>query len=377
MNKSVFVYGGILVVALAATWMDFTGEETKERVGVVLIDGKADALEKMVYKAPDTEVVFEMKSDDVGRYAWLTVSEQKKKRVDGEEVDYTKVTSFKAGSTADKLIDSVSPVMALRDLGALEADKASSFGLEAADTTFTITTGGRSTTLTLGGETYGTKDRYVRDDASGKVYVVDDDVFKPVKFAASRLPERNLMSYKMEDIESVTLGQGGSTVTWTQKNRDDRAAAFWSRVGDVATPAAGDAASSSGGDAGKDDTFRNWFSTWAKLKSTAYVQDDENPSELKLQYEVTLRGAPKAEERVEILTSGDDWYGRSNYTRGLVKLSRGPADESASEVDDILEGRVPPAKPKPDRPNPHGGPPGMAPGGRPSMPGMVSPSGDQ
>ena len=65
---------------------------------------------------------------------------------------------------------------------------------------------------------------------------------------------------------------------------------------------------------------------------------------------------------------------------GLVKLSKGPAEDCFADVDDILEGRVPPEKPKTVKPpaaltkppsgdKAPGGPPAR-PGGPPSMPGM-------
>lgn len=397
MNRSVFVYAGILVLALGGAWMEYTSESTQPKSGVVVADNKKEELEKLVYTAPDIEVAYEIRKDDVGSYGWVTVTEQKKKKENGQDVPYTKVTKFKAGSAGDKVIESVAPVMALRDLDKPDDAKIESFGLNTSDSTFAVTAGGRTTSLALGGETYGTKDRYARDSTSGKVYVIDDELIKPMKFASSRLPERGLYSFKKEEIDSVTLGQGGTTVTWTQKNKDDKTAAFWDRPSASATaPAANPDAVPSGNPAaqtgGKDETFSNWFDSFTKVKSTAYVQEGEEPKDPLVQFELTLRGAGKHEETVTFLKSGDDWYAKSDFTRGLVKLSKTSAEDNASEVDDILEGRIPPEKAKPAKPaSPHSsGPPGMAPtgpgnepphaplpgrpGGMPGRPGGAPPS---
>ena len=78
-----------------------------------------------------------------------------------------------------------------------------------------------------------------------------------------------------------------------------------------------------------------------------------------------------------MLHAGDEWFARGDYTRGLVKLSKGPAEDCFADVDDILEGRVPPEKPKAVKPppaltKPSGGdkPAAAPPGAPPGMPGM-------
>jgi hypothetical protein len=375
MNKAAIIFGGLLVFALGAAWLEYTGERPKEKVGVVLLESKKEELETLLYKTKDLEVVYEVKRDAIGPYAWVTVTENKTKKVEGQDTPYTKVTKFKAGSAGDKLVESLSPVMALRDLDKPEEAKLESFGLKEAESTFELTSRGTTLRMALGGETYGTKDRYVQELASGKVYVVDDDVFKPLKFANSRLPERGTYSYKKEEVESFSLGQGANTVTWLQVNRDDKAAVYWDRQ--VSTPGAaaeGEGKNPAAASGGKDETFSNWFDTWSKLKSTAYVQDEDKPESLDLKFEVAMRASAKPEETIRFYVSGEDWYAESSFTRGLVKLSKGATQDSAEEVDDILEGRIPPEKPKPAKASPHGGPPGLEPhgaeGGPPRPPGM-------
>jgi hypothetical protein len=394
MSRSVFIYAGILVVALVASWQEYTGDKSKPKVGVVLVDGKKDQLEKMVYKNPDLEVVFQRQEDDHGQYYWVTVTENKKKKENGQDVPYTKITKFKASGvkdgSAEKLLDLVAPTMALRSLDAADSSKMESFGLDKTDTSFSITSAGRTTTLLLGGETYGTKDRYVKEDATGRIYVVDDDVFKPLKFATSRLPERGLYSSKKAEIEGLTLTRGGSSVSWAVRNRDDKDAIYWERKVDGAAPAAPatpegsptvNPAATAGG---RDDTFSNWFDKLDKLKSTAYVQEADVPTDLAVQFEVTVTPVGKKPEIVQFLKSGDDWYAKGDYVRGLVKLSKSSTQDAGDEVSDILEGRVPPPDAKPAGPkNPHAGPapsgppPMLAPGGPPGMgpPGMPRPPG--
>jgi hypothetical protein len=339
--KSVALYAGLLVLGLGASWMHYTSDAGPAKEGVVLIDAKKTDLERITYKGPDLEVVFEMREDDLGRHGWVTVTENKKKKKDGQDVVETKVSRFKAGSAADKLIEQMAPFMAMRSLEGVDDSKIESFGLKAPDTTVTIATRSGQTVLELGGETYGTKDRYVRDQGTGKLYVVDDEVFKPLKFASSRLPERGLTSPKPEEIESISVSQGATVVEWIQKNREDKTAAYWERE---QPPTAADATAQAGA---KDETFANWVEKLLKIKSTNYVQEGEAPTDTATVFEFRVKPAGKPEEVVSVMSSGENWYAKSNFTRGLVKLSKSSVEDLADEVDDVLAGKAPPEKPKP------------------------------
>lgn len=360
MSKTVFVYAGLLALSLGAAWVQYTGGEDEVKEGVLLLDAKAEQLEKVVYTSPDLTVTFEMKTDDFGRYGWAQVEDRKAKAKEGEPPPEPKLSTFKTGTAADKLVEAFAPMMALRKLENVDDAQLTSFGLKEPDSTVAVTSGGKTMTLSLGGETYGTKDRYAKDQASGVIYVIDDEPFKTLKFAGTRLPERALVAGKVETIESVTLGVGGTNVTWTQKNKDDKAAAYWEREGAT----------------GKDETMSNWLDKALKLKSTSYVQADETPAELVPAFDLTVRAAGSKPETLQLLQGGEDWYAKSESTRGLVKLSRGPAKDAAEDAKDVVEGRTPapdekPAAPAGEAPGGPGGPggPGPRPPGMP--PGMM------
>ncbi|MFZ5481538.1 MAG: DUF4340 domain-containing protein [Myxococcota bacterium] len=352
MGKTVFVYATLLVLATGASWMRYTSDDTKPREGVVLVEAKSAELEKVVYDGKDLDVTFEMREDAHGRYPWVTTVENKKKKVDGVETTEVKTQSFKAGSAADKLLENFGPLMALRTLDAVDDAKIEAFGLKEPETTVTVVAGGRTSTLELGGETYGTKDRYVRHKETGKVYVVKDEPFKTLKFANTRLPERSLVAGKKEEIEGITLGLGGQTLVWTQKNKDDKAAAYWEREGKP----------------GKDESFGNWIDKVMKLKSTGYVQEGEAPTDPVPSFDLTVRAAGKPAETMRLLEAGEDWFAQSESTRGMVKLSKGPASDVAEDVDDMIEGKLPPEEPKKAPKPPDGAAGAGGPPGRPPMP---------
>jgi hypothetical protein len=188
----------------------------------------------------------------------------------------------------------------------------------------TVEHGGRTMTLTVGGETYGSRDVYVRDEASQRVFVLDDELLKPLKFAGTRLPERNLAAAAIETIASVTLTEGATTQAWTQEARVDRAAAYWKRTGGE-----------------KDEGFGIWMDKFLKLKSTGYVAEADVPAELTTRFSLAVRADGAPEETVRIASAGEAWYARSESTRGWVKLAQGAARDAADDVRDVLEGKAP------------------------------------
>lgn len=371
MSKTIPAYALVLVAASAASWRTYTSDDAPEKDGVLLLDGKREELTLLSYASPDLDVKVEQKTDAHGSYAWVSVDDHKVKKPAKEgdpppPVEH-KLSSFKAGSAADKLLDQFAPLAALRDLGTLDDAKIESFGLTAPDTTVIATVAGRTITLELGGETYGTHDRYARSRETGKIFVIDDEAFKPLKFASTRLPERSLYAAKREQVVSVSLGRGGTTAEWTQVNKDDSSARYWQRVG---------------GEAGqKDETFGNWFDKAFKLKSQSYVQDADKPSELAPEFDLAIRVEGTPEQVLRVQKSGEDFYATGDFVRGLVKLTRSPTGDAANDVEDILAGREPPKKeakkaappPVPPRPDaPKGGPP-KGPPGMPGMPSMSPP----
>lgn len=367
------IFGGVLVLSLGASWMRLTGDEiTEEKDGVVLLAEKPDALTSVAYTSADLDVLVEMRADTLGRYGWVTVTDHKQKKAKEGEAPppvETKITTFKAGSAADKLFDLVAPMRAMRELTGVDEQKLGTFGLKDSVSSLAVTGGGTTATLDLGGETYGAKDLYARHRETTRYYVVDDELIKPLKFAATRLPERNLFGAAIETIDRVSLGQGGKTVVWTQHNKEDRNADWWERMPTPGTDEVGK----------KDETFANWLEKGLKLKSQSYVQTADVPATTAPVFALTFSITGKPDETLHVTRLEDSWYASSDFTRGLVKLTKSTVEDTADEVDDIIDGREPPPKekktlPEPGEGPPIGGPPGMPPG-PPGMPPHLRPPG--
>ena len=361
-------YGGVLVFSLGLSWVRYTTDDGKaEKDGVRLFEPKKEELTSVEYTSPDVDAKMEFRTDALGLYGWVTVTEHKQKKAKEGEAPppvEVKITSFKAGSVGDKLIESLAPMMAMRELVGVDETKLDEFGLKNPTITLAVSAGGKTATLDLGGETYGAKDHYAKHRESSRFYVVDDELTKSLKFAATRLPERNVFSYKVEQIDRVSLTKDGKSVSWLQHNKADRAADWWERLPTPGTEEVGK----------KDETFANWLEKALKLKSQSYVQKGEEPVGPSAAFDLafSVDGKPTETLRVEQLEG--DWFATSEFTRGQVKLTKSAAADTADEVVDMLEGREPPPdekKPPEAVPSMGGMPPGMPPGM--PRPGMMPP----
>lgn len=372
MNRTVTTYLVLLVGLLGASYMSWTAEDTGEPAeGVVLVQADSESLTGLNYTSDKLVVDIQVRSDAVGDHLWVDLTEIKEKpapKTDPAEVIEDKVPeepaevhsdddghdhgdddeddteheagaedeeeeapvemireekqqAFMAGDAGQKLMDSLAPLMAKR-LIETSGDKTSEFGLDDPDAVLTIRRQGKpDRVLEIGGEAYGVKDRYVRDTDSGKVYLVDDQTFKPLQYAKSRLPERNLIPTDKGDVVSVAVDSDGQKVTLEHRNRDDKDAEFWGVQGSE------DAS----------DVAEAWLDKVFRLRSAGYIQTADIPTGLTPAFTMIVTGADGVATSVTV-SSGNDpdgketWYAKSTHTRELVKLHKVLASEAAEDL---------------------------------------------
>lgn len=341
---SAAIYGGLLVVLLGGAWVRWTAGPPVELDGkVVLVDGDADDLERIVFTITDKETAtLTRKEDAFGTYWWVehTKTDEKKAPpppppVPGgpdtppeppPEPVVEKVTStqvFKAGTAGDDLAKSMSPLLALRKLEGVDAAKSGTIGLDAPVEFLEITRKGRTTRIALGGEVYGTRDRYAREEGTGTLYLVDDETLRPLKFARTRLPDRDLWPFAQNEITALGIvGPGGATVELVQKNADDAAKATWARASAPEAP---------------DEQINTWVSQALKLKST--TTPEVLPTTLEDRFSLVLTGPRGKVLTVKVQQEGadGDYYASSEHTRTPVKLLKSAVGPLADDVSTLVE----------------------------------------
>ncbi len=379
MSRSIWIYAGLLVALLALAWFRYTGVlgagEQDETDEVVVLRIEQDDIERVAFHNEKLDVTIELREDALGSYAWVSLEERKKKPLpklqpteeeegeaaeggpaegdaaegdaaegdaaegdeagdtveDEPEFEIEVVSSqFKGGDATDKVVESLAPLLAVRSLGEVAADKLADLELEIPESWLEVTHRGKQRRIDVGGESYGTRDFYVHDPEAGAYYIVDSDTFRPLKYAKSRLPDRRLTALEAQDLERVVLSAASGSVEMIHQNRQDKDAAYWAGTQDLERPV---------------ELYANWLDKALRLKGLNYVQADEQPQALQPAFKLALYAEGAEPINIEVLEEldpegGDSaWFARSEFTRGLMKLHKVLASEATEDVADVIEAR--------------------------------------
>ena len=258
------VHLAVLAVSVACAVGVWTRDKEPKAMAsgdITVWSGRADAVERVTYESKTHRVALDAKSDKVGRYfVGSTVREAPTPAVTDDAgapphaAPPPTTTTLVSVSGADKLATALAPLKALRSLGRIGDDRAAEFGLAEPDGTVTFRVSGTEHKLILGGTTPGGGDRYVKDPASGEVYVLKGEPLRSLESAESSLMERELHEWKEGDVTALDIVAGGKSRPLVRGGVDTKK--FWA---DAAKPDE------------NDETLGNWMSKLDRLRPTEFV----------------------------------------------------------------------------------------------------------
>jgi hypothetical protein len=350
MRRAVLIYAVLLASALGGAYYTWTHEVGPDRGdAIVLLPGSPDELESIVYASETIELTITMKEDDLGRFAWVRAvpREGAKSQTEVDPTDPAdpadpaephappaddgEPEEFKAGPAGDSIIEGLAPFAVKRVLEGIGDEELADLGLNEPEATLTIARRGRAPkSYQLGGNVFGGSNVYVRDAETGKIYVADAKLIRPLQTGKRTLPDRNLIGYEIKQIKTLTLRTPEASAAFAQNNPDDPQAVYWSNVGETsANPSAA-----------------AWVDKVLRLRASKYVQPGNEPTGLEEVYSYAVHGTDRKTTTVAIYRTWgadgeDEWYARSEHTRGLVKLHRSLAAETAVDLATALEGAAP------------------------------------
>ena len=337
MRRSAMTYGVLLLIFSGAAWYQWTTEPPVDMKGqVVLLQGEADDISKVLWASDTSEATISRKQDDRGDYYWVDYTRWTEKVIPAEpgqgdtgdapepKTERTaKHSVFKAANKVDDVFASMSPFPALRKLEISSDEKLEQMGLTEPKASLEIHRDGRVQQLEVGGEAYGTRDRYVRHGETGEIYLVSKDLLKPLEYARTRLPDRTLLGVEHSDIISAKVSMDEETLLLRHVHRDDPEKAQWVTDIDPDTPA---------------EQATTWLHKALALKGTRFADPKEPPTGLedRFQLEVVSSEGQTTSLKVMQVGSEGDWYAQSEHTRGMLKLVRSAARSLADDVSGVL-----------------------------------------
>ena len=299
--------GGLALVALVFAYLTWqrSPELASDEVFVVDIGKNALVSARFDDQEKSTWVELGHSSDETGPFVLVHLSPQeppaagkKPPTADTKAADTKKTPErlLRGNEAAEKLFASFAPLRASRGLGILPADKLKDLGLASTQKRITLVLHSGKRSFTIAPAPAGGSDPYLRDEASGQVYVVARSFLSDFQTATSLLVERHLHAFRLEEADRIAFAQGTTRSNFLVSHGEDGL-----RLSPLATP-------------NKTDTsLKTWhdrvFSVW--------------PVEVLGKDEIPMEGAPQIELRVEYTLRG--------HRLGFLEIGKVAAVASAAE----------------------------------------------
>ena len=278
-GRQVLVQGGLATAALAAAYLVWQrAPELAPDEAIALDIGKND-LVSVRFDDQDKKTWVELtrSADDNGPFVTVHLGPQDKpatpkppdrdkdkdKDKDKEKGEAKTPERLARGSdAADKLLASFTPLRASRALGVLGQEKLKELGLDATTKRITLALRNGKRGFAIAPAPPGGTLPYLRDETSGKVYLVARALLSDFQAAASLLVERRLHAFRVEEADRlrVSVGTQAREVVVFRSNEQTRLAL-------ASTPAEPDAA------------LKTWHDRAFSLWPTEVLGKDEIPIE--------------------------------------------------------------------------------------------------
>ena len=329
-----------LVIAAACAYFVFSAGKEKAEKGKVILDIEPDQLDRLAFDTGKKQVVAVSRK---GGGFTMTVTEQihkpvakpkkeekaagdvKEKAPAAKMVTETTLNSYRASQEFEKALERLLPLRAERDLGVVDEKKLLQFGMVEAGRTLIVEAQRQKVTYLIGSQTYGGATTYIQQQPDGPVYLISSTLIRSLDVRATRYLERRLVGVDRKDVERVAVGTLTASREFMQQKREKKRSVW--------VPA--DSPDST------NDLFTNWVDRVFRLGATEYLAQDPVPPprpEFKLIY---FRGSKKLDQlelaSAEAEAGKRDFFARSAFTGGWVKLRRQDAEAVVNDLGTVLE----------------------------------------
>jgi len=276
-KTSLFFYFVLLVVSLVLAWFSWVAAPKPAEEGVAIINCKKGELQGLTLEEERRSATYTFrKSAYSGESYWWVESLQtpisaqadkpEEERTSEEASGEVKpvVKGFKGNDKLEEALKGFCPWQSMRTLGKLDKEKRTLFGLNKEDTvghlSLKLNTGPQ--VFRLGQAAFGFKDRYIENEKSGDIYLVDGKPLEELLFPKTRFMQRNLHDFQDKDLARIKVvisnreteliyqssDEDGSKQGWADSRRPEQVKTIYTnwirklftlRISDYLPPTAG------------------------------------------------------------------------------------------------------------------------------------------
>ena len=313
--SSAAVQGALAVAGLLAAYFTWQRPaEDKDAVATV-IDVTKPQLERIRYEDPKRVVELVTGRDGT----WVRQTERPPEPAVPAPSE-SRPREYKANDSADRVVDSFTPLRALRSLGKLPDDKLAELGLAKSERRLEVAARGATWRLRLASananEANAPPAPYALNEEDGRVYLLRGTLLSDLEFAASRLVDRRLHAFRDDEWDSVRIRTGAQERRLTKS-------------GDKLVAPNGAA----------DEFASNWHGRLWKEVAVDVLGRGEKPAagEPEVQVRVDYLRGDREVGFIELGRAGDDVFARTEHTAGWARL-QGGADVLLREREQVVAG---------------------------------------
>jgi hypothetical protein len=284
---------------------------------ITVWNGRAADVEHASFESKSRKVSLESRKDGQGRWFFGTQTP-----LAAGDAGAPKAVTFVSVASGEKLAEALAPLKGLREVGKIGDDRAAEFGMKEPEGTLTVRIAGKDRSLALGARTVGGADRYVRDVASGIVYVVKGDVTRDIEAGESSLSERDQHAFKDAEVESLKVIARGKTHEILRRGTEQ--SRIWSDPSDPDKP---------------DETASNWIAKVERLRPNEYLDPQPNAAETVARIEYRARGAQGAFLEIAKVPGSPkpDFVIKTERTRLWAKVNATIGEQVEQDLGSVLK----------------------------------------
>ncbi len=207
--RQVLVQAGLAVAGLAAAYV--TWQRTPELAAdeAIALDITKNDLIGVRFEDQEKKTWVELAhaTDENGPYVTVHLGPEDKPASAKEPQPAGKLPErlVRGSESAEKLFASFAPLRATRSLGTLDAAKLKELGLDAPKKSIVLSLRNGKHSFAIVPAPPGGSLPYLRDDATGRVYVVARSFLSDFQAAASMLVERKLHGFRQQEADRIVL----------------------------------------------------------------------------------------------------------------------------------------------------------------------------